>query len=154
MRSGARFPSEALIALHATLPARHTSRANDVGRTAEFYGVSLSAVCRQLRELYRPKGLSRADRGVPRSLSRQEAERYGKIVAAKKIRTENGKGRKLSTVRAIEMLEEHGVETPDGHVQLIKGLFVPTTVNRWLRTFGFDHGRLTRVHRTNCGGSA
>ncbi len=85
MRSGARIPSEALIALHArlaTLPARHTSRANDVGRTTEFYGVSLSTVYRQLRDLYRPKGLRRADRGVPRSLSQQGAERYCEIVAA------------------------------------------------------------------------
>jgi len=148
VRSGARIPSEALIALHAKLatkPARHPLRADEVRRTAEFYGVSLSTVYRQLRELYRPKGLRRTDRGVPRSLSRQEAERYCEIVAALKIRTENGKGRKLSTVRAIEVLEEHGVETPEGHVQPTKGLLVPTTVNRWLRTFGFDHGRLTRA---------
>ena len=66
-------------------------------------------------------------------------------VAALKIRTLNAKGRKLSTVRAIEVLETHGVDTPDGHVQPPAGLLVPTTVNRWLRTFGFDHDRLTRA---------
>lgn len=66
-------------------------------------------------------------------------------MVARKIRTEDGKSRKLSMVRAIEGLEEHGVEMPDGHAQPSKGLLVPTTVNRWLRTFGFDHGRLTRA---------
>jgi hypothetical protein len=74
-------------------------------------------VYRRLRELHRPKGLRRADRGSPRALPGEELERYCEIVAALKVRTENGKGRKRSTVRAIELLEEHGVDTPDGHVQ-------------------------------------
>ena len=40
-------------------------------------------------------------------------ERYAEIVAALKIRTTNKKGRDLSTARAIRLLEEDGVETPD-----------------------------------------
>jgi hypothetical protein len=48
-------------------------------------------------------------------------------------------------VRAIELLEEHGVDTPDGHVQAPQGLLAATTVNRWLRTWGYDHARMTRA---------
>jgi len=70
--------------------------------------------------------------------------RYCEIVAALKIRTGNGQGRKLSTNRAIEILEEFGVDTPDGHVRADPGTLRPTTVNRWLRTWGLDHPRMTR----------
>lgn len=146
--SRAPIPAEALIALRSrrsSLPARDPSRANAVRQLAAFYGVSRSTVYRQLRDLHRPKPLRRADRGVPRVLSTPEAERYCEIVAALKIRTTNAKGRKLSTVRAIEVLEAHGVDTPGGHVQPPKGLLVPSTVNRWLRTFGYEYGRLTRA---------
>ncbi len=146
-RSAARIPVEALISLRArlaTLAARSAGRAEEISRVAELYGVSVSLVYRQLRELHRPKGLRRADRGSPRALSSAELERYCQIVAALKVRTENGKGRKLSTVRAIELLEEPGVDTPQGRVQAPKGLLAPTTVNRWLRTWGYDHARMTR----------
>lgn len=146
-RRAARIPSEALISLRArltTLAARSAGRAEEMARIAELYGVSVSSVYRQLRELHRPKGLRRADRGSPRALAGEELQRYCEIVAALKVRTENGKGRKLSTVRAIELLEAHGVDTPEGRVQAPKGLLVPTTLNRWLRTWGYDHARMTR----------
>ncbi len=146
-RRGARIPSEALIALRArlaTLAVRSAARTEEVARVAELYDVSASPVYRQLRELYRPKGLRRADRGSPRALSGEELQHYCEIVAALKMRTENGKGRRLSTVRAIELLEEHGVDTPQGHVQAPRGLLAATTLNRWLRTRGYDHARMTR----------
>ena len=144
---GARIPAEALISLRgrlATLAPRSALRAQEVARVADLYGVSVSSLYRRLRELHRPKGLRRADRGSPRALPRAELERYCEIVAALKVRTENGKGHKLSTVRAIELLEEHGVDIPDGHVQVPPGLLAATTVNRWLRTWGYDHARMTR----------
>ena len=146
-RSAARIPSEALILLRtrlATLAARSAARAEEIARVAKRYGVSVSSVYRQLRDLHRPKGLRRADRGAPRVLPGVELERYCEIVAALKVRTENGKGRKLSMVRALELLEAHGVDTPEGRVQAPKGLLAPTTVNRWLRTWGYDHARMTR----------
>ena len=70
-------------------------------------------------------------------------ERYCEIIAALKVRTTNGKGRHLSTVQAIRILEEHGVETPDGHIQPARGLLKKTMVNHYLRQWGYDHGRLT-----------
>lgn len=145
---GARIPAEALIALRArlaTLAPRDAVRAQEVARVAELYGVSVSSVYRRLRELHRPKGLGRADRGVPRAMPGADLERYCEIIAALKVRTENGKGHRLSTVRAIELLEAHGVDTPDGHIQPPKGLLAATTVNRWLRTWGYDHARMTRA---------
>ena len=146
-RRAARIPSETLISLHArlaTLAARSAGRAEEIARVAELYGVSVSSVYRQLQNLHRPKGLRRADRGSPRALSAVELQRYCELVAALKVRTENGKGRKLSTVRAIELLEEYGVDTPQGRIQAPKGRLAPTTVNRWLRTWGYDHARMTR----------
>ena len=71
-------------------------------------------------------------------------ESYCEVVAAFKIRTSNKKGRHISTSRAIELLEEHGVNTPDGFVQPQKGLLTKTTVNRYLKVWGYDTERMTR----------
>ncbi|HAI29781.1 MAG TPA: IS481 family transposase [Thalassospira sp.] len=141
------MPAEALLALRtrlSSLPARDPGRASAVARTAELYGLSISSVYRQLRDLQRPKGLQRSDRGVPRAISQAEMERYCEIVAALKIRTENGKGHKLSTNEAIRLLEDHGVETPEGFVQAPKNVLAASTLNRWLRTWGYDHPRMIR----------
>ena len=86
-------------------------------RRDPLWGVPRDAL-RALRHQLRPKSVRRADRGKPRKLPAAEMERYCEIVAALKIRTSNKKGRHLSTVRAIELLEEHGVETPEGLVRL------------------------------------
>ena len=71
-------------------------------------------------------------------------ERYAEIVAALKIRTSNKKGRHLSTARAIQLLEEDGVETPDGLVRAPAGLLKRATVDRVLRASGLDHARVSR----------
>ena len=71
-------------------------------------------------------------------------ERYAEIVAALKIRTSNRKGRHLSTARAIRLLEEDGVETPDGLVRAPPGLLKRATVDRVLRALGLDHARVVR----------
>jgi hypothetical protein len=71
-------------------------------------------------------------------------ERYCEIIAAFKIRTSNKKGRHISTVRAIELLCEHGMETPDGFVQPPKGLLTKSTVNYYLKAWGYDHTSMTR----------
>jgi len=71
-------------------------------------------------------------------------ERYCEIIAALKVRTTNGKGRHLSTGRAIALLEEHGVETPDGLVRAPRGMLKKPTINHYLRQWGLDQDRLTR----------
>lgn len=144
---GKLLPPETLLALRTRLsglPPRSAARREEVARIADLFGVSPSTVYRALKALHQPKGLRRADRGKPRGLSEQDMVRYCEIIAALKMRTRNKKRRHLSTNRAIELLEDHGVTTPEGHVQPAKGLLKRSTVNRWLADWGFDQPRMTR----------
>ncbi len=106
----------------ALLSARDTARTEVIARAAEAYGVSVWTIYRALRELTRPKSVRRSDHGSTRAVPAAGMERYAEIVAALKIRTANKKGRHLSTARAIRLLEEDGVETPDGLVRAPAGL--------------------------------
>ena len=150
-RAGARgggVPAEALLDLRRrldALPRRHAERRALVDGAAALFGASRATIYRALRGQLRPKGLRRADRGAPRKMSQAEMERFCEVIAALKIRTTNKKGRHLSTARAIELLEEHGVETPDGHVQASLGVLNRATVNRYLSLWGYDHARMTRA---------
>jgi transposase len=135
------IPAEALINLRRRLdllPARCSERRLLVAETAKLYGVSRHTLYRSLRERVRPKAIRRADNGKPRKLPPEQMERYCEIVAALKVRTTNKQGRHLSTVRAIELLEEYGVETPQGFLKLTKGLLNKTSVNRYLKAWGYD----------------
>jgi hypothetical protein len=73
-----------------------------------------------------------------------EIERLCEIVAAMKIRTTNRKGRHLSTVRVLELLEKHGVDTPHGFLKIEKGRITASTLNRHLNRLGYDHARMIR----------
>jgi len=61
-----------------------------------------------------------------------------------KIRTSNRKGRHLSTGESIRLLEEYGIETPGGFVKAPKGQLKKTTVNRYLKQWGYDRQSLAR----------
>jgi hypothetical protein len=115
-----------------------------VAATAELYGVSADTVYRGLRAVRKPKAAHRADFGQPRVLPKAELERYCELIAALKLRTTNQKGRHLSTRRAIELLEDFGVETPHGLIRVPQGLLSPTTVNDYLSRWHLDQPRLTR----------
>ncbi len=71
-------------------------------------------------------------------------ERYCEVIAALKVRTSNKKGRHLSTNRAIQLLEEEGINTPDGHLQAPGGILKKSTVNRYLKKWGYDRNTLLR----------
>ena len=142
------IPMETVIGLHrrlAALPRRDPGRRAEVSRIAELFGVSASTVYRALASVHRPKDLRRADRGRPRATDAAQMNRYCTIVAALKVRTTNGQGRKLSTARAIELLEDYGVQTPEGLVQAPKGLLKRPTIDRWLQAWGYDHRRMLRA---------
>jgi hypothetical protein len=142
-----RPPGEALVDLRrrlALLSPRDPARREVIARAAEAYGVSVWTIYRGLRELARPKSVRRSDHGLTRAVPAVGMERYAEIIAALKIRTSNKKGRHLSTARAIRLLEEDGVETPDGLVRAPAGLLKRATVDRVLRASGLDHARLTR----------
>jgi hypothetical protein len=136
-----KIPEDRLIELKKSLdllPKRSADRKAMVRAFSELYGVSSSSVYRALRRRWKPKGLRRADAGVSRILPKAEMERYCQIIAAMKIRTRNNKGRHLPTTEAIRLLEEFGVETPQGLVKAPKAILKKTTVNRHLKNWGYD----------------
>jgi len=141
------LPAEAIVDLRrrlAGLAPRSAERRSLMRETAALYGVSESSLYRALRERARPKALHRSDRGQPRVMPPAQMERYCEVVAALKIRTTNKKGRHLSTPEAIRLIEEHGIETPEGLVRAPEGVLTRSTVNRYLKQWGVDHRTLTR----------
>jgi hypothetical protein len=110
-----RLPAEAVMTLRRRLEPltpRDPERSRLLADTARLYGVSRAALYRQLREQGRPRALHRADRGRPRVLPLAALQRYCELIAALKLRTTNGKGRHLSTRRAIALLEEQSEPVP------------------------------------------
>ena len=141
------IPTETLMELRSALdrlPARSKERRILISETAELYGVSTVTIYRALKEYITPKSVRRADYGKPRVMPQQTLLRYCEIIAALKVRTSNGQGRHLSTTQAIRLLEEHGINTEDGHLKAPSGLLKKTTVNRYLKQWGYDKERLSR----------
>src|SRR3989449_2687618 len=126
------------------LPPKSPERAAQVAAVAQVYGVSATTVYRALQALLKPHAAHRADRGTPRVLPQAELERYCELIAALKLRTTNKQGRHLSTQRALELLEQYGVETPQGLIRAPQGVLHTTTIDVYLRQWHLDHPRLTR----------
>jgi hypothetical protein len=142
-----RIPTEALINLQqrlGQLPSRCSERRQIIQEVAHLYGVSEHTIYRALRERNQLQSTKRTDSGQPRVIHRRELERYCEVIAALKIRTSNRKGRHLSTNQAIRLLEEHGIDTPEGHLQAPEGLLKRATINRYLKQWGYDHHTLLR----------
>lgn len=138
---GRQIPVEAVIDLErrlSSLPARSAQRRVLIQQTAMLYNVSRDTLYRALRQRVRPHPAQRADQGQPRVLPQAEMETYCEVIAALKVRTSNQKGRHLSTVQSIRLLEEFGVETPVGHLQAQPGVLCRSTVNRYLKQWGYD----------------
>ena len=142
-----RIPSEALFEIRrrrSSLPPHSPERRNVIKDAALLYGVSQVSVYRALKSISKPAATKRKDHGTPRVMSHKELERYCEVVAAIKVRTCNKKGRHLPTTRAIEILENYGVETADGLLKAPSGKLTKPTVNRYLKLWGYDHGTLSR----------
>lgn len=147
MNRARQIPAETLVSLRQrldTLPARCAERRELIDATADLFGVSNNTLYRALRQRHRSHSEHRADRGLPRVLPIAEMERYCEVIAAFKIRTLNKKGRHVSTRRAIELLEQYGMNTPTGLVQPPVGILAVPTVNRYLKLWGYDHSTLLR----------
>jgi hypothetical protein len=71
-------------------------------------------------------------------------EGWCEIIAAMKVRTTNRKTERAAIFRILELLVEHGVETPDGLQKLAPGRLTASTINRHMRRLGYDHDRMTR----------
>jgi hypothetical protein len=120
------------------LPPRSSERRRVITEMASFYSVSIKSLYRALRLHRRPKALRRSDQGVPRVLPQDKMEHYCEVIAAVKMRTSNQKGRCLSTGQTIRLLEQFGIETPNGLVKAEPGLLRLSTVNRYLSQWGYD----------------
>ena len=143
-----KIPSEALSALRrrlATLPQRSRERRDLMQETAALYGVSERTLYRMVRDQSFPRAMQRSDQGQPHITSKEQMERYCEVIAAIKIRTSNRKGRHLSTSEAIRLLEDYGVDTTNGRIQVPPSLLKKTTVNRYLKQWGYTQQALTRT---------
>jgi hypothetical protein len=141
------IPIETIIELRQRLerlPLRSSARRALIVETAELYGVSPETVYRSLRQHVLPQSVRRTDCGQPRVMPKPTLLRYCEVIAALKVRTTNGQGRHLSTVQAIRLLEEHGINTDDGYLKAPPGLLKKTTVNRYLAEWGYDQEKLSR----------
>ena len=141
------IPTDSLLQLQQRLdrlPRKSAERVVQITSMAELYGVSPTTVYRALKRCLKPRAAHRADHGKPRLLPKPELEHYCELVAALKLRTTNKKGRHLSTQRAIELLEQHGIETIHGLVKAPQGLLHKSTVDIYLRQLHLDQGRLQR----------
>lgn len=141
------IPIDSLLQLRQRLdrlPRKSSERVTQIAAVASLYGVSATTVYRALQAFQKPHAAHRADHGKPRMLPQAELERYCELIAALKLRTTNKAGRHLSTGRAIELIEEHGVETLQGLVKAPMGLLRRPTVNRYLSLLRLDQPHLLR----------
>jgi hypothetical protein len=76
-----------------------------IQEVAAVYAVSEATVYRALQRRPSSRAIRRVDRGPPTVLPMDQLERYCEVIAALKLRTTNKKGRHLSTVEAIRLLE-------------------------------------------------
>ncbi|WP_116964764.1 DDE-type integrase/transposase/recombinase [Fastidiosibacter lacustris] len=135
------LPTEQLIILHNKMSmyaARDPKRKQLVCDFANSFGVSESTVRRQLREHIHFSKVSRLDKNTPRVISKSDMLLYCRVIAALKLRTSNKKNKHLSTQQCIKILENYGVETAEGFVISSKGLLKKTTINRYLKNWGYD----------------
>src|SRR5262249_14801960 len=126
------------------LPPKSPERTAQIAAVAQGYWGASTAVYRALRAVLKPRAVHPMDRGNPPGLPLAEVERYCELVACVKRRTTNKQGRHLSTQRAIDLLEQYGVETPQGLIRAPQGVLHKTTINVYLRQWHVDHSRLTR----------
>lgn len=141
------IPLDSLLQLRQRLdrlPKKSPERTAQVEAMATLYGVSPTTVYRALRNFPKLRTVHRADRGNPRVLPKVELERYCELIAALKLRTTNKQGRHLSTQRAIQLLEEYGVETDQGLIRVPQGVLHKSTVDVYLRQWHLDQPRLKR----------
>lgn len=138
---GKKIPEERLLDLQQRLdllPPRNPERMKMIQGFADLYAVSISTVYRCLREKRIPKSLRRSDAGITRVLPSAEMELYYQIIAAMKLKTRNKKGHHLPTTEALRLLENFGIETTQGLKKPPKGILKKTTVNRYLKKWGYD----------------
>jgi transposase InsO family protein len=133
------IPSEVIVDLYhklSNLSAKHPDRKILINETAKTFDVSFSTVRRAIKNYSRPRSIVRSDYNCPRKISKEEMIRYCELIAALKIRSTNRKGKQLSTPRAIDILENHGIDVEGTRITAPKGLLTKPTINRYLKRLG------------------
>lgn len=139
------IPMETLILLNnqmQDLPARSPKRQVLIKDVATLYHVSSATVRRALKQKTPLRYAKRRDYNQPRTMTQEKMRYYCELVAALQLRTTNKKGRHLSTRECIRLLQESGVDTPDGLIKVPVGQLKVSTVNRYLKRFGYTHRSL------------
>ena len=139
------IPLEQLIMLYnqiSTYSARNPMRKKMISQFADSFDISAATVRRQLRVCSTLSNNKRVDFNKPRVVSVERMQYYCKLIAALKLRTSNKKGRHLSSIRCIKILEEHGIEANGSLVKVPIGLLKKSTINRYLKSWGFDNKSL------------
>ena len=142
-----RIPAEALINLRRrldTLPPRNPERRNARCRTPPLYGVSRATLYGRCSSTFAQSRSVVSIAGKPRKLRRPRwsaTARSSPPEAADKQQ----EGPPSFDEPGHRMLEGDGVETPEGLVRLPPDMLTRTTVNRYLRDWGYDHARMTRA---------
>lgn len=135
------IPDDRLVELQKRLEMlspRSSERQKLIAAFGELYGVSIYSVYRALRNRTIPKGMRRIDAGKSRILPSTELERFCQIIAASKIKTINLQNHYLPTSEAIRLLEETGFEINGEIIKAPRNVLKKTTVNRYLKKWGFD----------------
>lgn len=137
--------TEELIALYnrLTLPSpRDPIRRSIIAEAAQFYDISVATVYRELHKQSRLNTKHRSDYNLPRVISQEKMRHYCELIAALKLRTTNKKNHHLSTKACIKILEENGIQTPDGLIKVTPGLLKKSTISLYLKRFGLDQPSL------------
>ena len=140
-----KIPKDRLVELQNRLclfPARCKDRKQLVKEFANLYGTSTNTVYRSIREMFQPKSLRRSDAGRPRQIDNKRFDLYCRSIAALKLRSMNKKGHHLSTNESIRLLE-FGIQTPKGTIVAPKGLLTKSTVNHYLKLWGYNLASLS-----------
>jgi len=135
------IPDDRLVELQKRLEMlspRSSERKKLIVAFGGLYGVSIYSVYRALRNRTIPKGMRRIDAGKSRILPSTELERFCQIIAASKIKTINLQNHYLPTSEAIRLLEETGFEINGEIIKAPRHVLKKTTVNRYLKKWGFD----------------
>ena len=142
-----KIPVEALVDLKRrlqSLPKHSSERREFIKEAANLYGISEKYAYKIISDDEKTIISRRSDFNQTRVVPTVEMEKFCEIVAAVKIRTLNKKKRHLSTARVIHILEDYGVQFNDEFIKVEKGKFKPTTVNRYLRKFGYHMNGLLK----------
>ena len=133
------IPSEVIVDLYyklSNLSPKHPGRKLLINETSKAFDVSFSTVRRAIKNYSQPRSITRSDYNCPRKLSKEEMVHYCELVAALKIRSTNRKGKQLSTPKAIDILENHGIDIDGTRIIAPKGLLTKPTINRYLKRLG------------------